>query len=213
MDLREPNPKVPGILAQRYFSVVPEGIVGDVPGYEGETTVEAFRREPIGAGPFTVDRQKPEDGSRQEYVLERFEDYHGEPPSIETIQFRSLSQLAPRAFADGSIDLVEVTWSGKEDGYDPTKVSIERAEEHGRAVGTYGPLPDGTTGNYVHVPSLVTRQVWFNCERVPIEVRRALAFLVDRSAVAPERDHPAYHLTPPPIFPGGRQGYRDHYRT
>jgi peptide/nickel transport system substrate-binding protein len=58
----------------------------------------------------------------------------------------------------------------------------------------------------------MTSCIGFKCEEVPLAVRRAVAFLLDRSAVVEDRDRPAYHLTPPSIFPGGRQGYRAHYR-
>lgn len=216
MDLREPYYAVPEMLARPQFSVLPEGIVGDVPGYEGRMSAEEFRKRPVGAGPFAVDQVKEGEyeGAYEYLDLRRFEEYHGVPADVGAIRYRFGygEEFPHEAFANGEVDLYDASRYPSNSGYDPGKVAVERSEELGRAVGTYGPLPDGTTANYARIPEVETWYVVFNCERVPLPVRRALAFLLDRSAILPDPHRPAYHLTPPSVFPGGREGYLDHFR-
>ena len=67
------------VLANNQFAVVPEGIVGDVEGYDGELDYQTFATEnPVGAGPFTFESWQKE----TEASVSAFEDYHEAGPEV-----------------------------------------------------------------------------------------------------------------------------------
>ena len=56
MEIQQPFASALQVLANNQFAVVPEGIVGDIQGYDGEMEYSTFATEnPVGAGPFAID--------------------------------------------------------------------------------------------------------------------------------------------------------------
>ena len=210
IELVEPTDAIESILAHPAFGVVPAGVVGDVPGREGDLDYETFATQsPVGTGPFRFDGDTP-DG---EYRVAAREAAHTETPSVAGIHWTRVPDAEAgyeRAVA-GEVDAVRVP-----DGeYDPDETTVVRIDDRGRKTGTYGPVePVGEPFDYQRVCRLTTTYVGLNPTRVPKPVRRALAYAVNPTAQAVEthRDRavPAVHLTPPALFPGGRDGALDH---
>ena len=210
IELVEPTDALESVLAHPALCVVPTGVVGDVPGREGDIDYETFAtRSPVGTGPFRFDDDTP-DG---EYRVAAREAAHTETPSVAGIHWTRVPDAEAgfeRAVA-GEVDAVRVP-----DGeYDPDETTVVRIDDRGRKTGTYGPVePVGEPFDYQRVSRLATAYLGLNPTRVPKPVRRALAYAVNPTAQAVEthRDRavPAAHLTPPALFPGGRDGALDH---
>ena len=211
--LRNPFSFALSVLAYSAFSVVPEGIVGDIEGYEGDMSYEEFSTSnPIGAGPFEfVNWDSGEGGS---FSADRFDEYHGESPSVEGIDYSIISDPNARYnyFLNENADVAPIPTSK----YDPSKVSIDRTE-NGQGLGTYGPLENDKTVNMSQTPSINTFYIGFHMEKVPKPVRQAMAYVINRPQfvqnVFKGRGAPAYHLTPAQIFPGGADGYQSHWQS
>ena len=211
VELLAPNHAALAILAHPAFSVVPEGIVGDVAGYPGELRHEAFSGErPVGAGPFVLDDWARSD----EVVLARFEDYHGPTALLDGVRWRVItdSDAAYRYGQDRESDLVYVP----ESEWDPSLLTVDRTDDAGRRFGSYGPMDNGRTVDYLGVPELTTFYVAFNTDEVEKPARQAFAYVMNQQEVASQVFHdrsvPAATLTPPGIFPGGRyDSVRDQY--
>ena len=205
LELETPNPDALDILTYPVFSVVPEGIVGDIDGYTGDVSHEEFRQNVAnGTGPFTYGAFTV----NEEFRVTRFEEYHAEAADIESIHWNIVGGQEERyALAiEKEADIFQLPTQY----YDPGNVDATE-DDRGREVGTYGPLDNGETVNYLAVPELVTRYFGFNARNVPIEVRRAVAYVLDQQAIVDElfasRGVPAYSFTPPGIWPTGRGGY------
>ncbi len=210
--LSEPFHATTAVLAHPSFGIVPEGIVGDVEGYDGEVKREEFAaRRPVGAGPFALDYWK----QGTEYRVNAREDYHGHAPTVAGIHWQVISDpnSAYEYATNGNADAFWVP----DARFDPELVSIRAVDERGRKVGTYGPLPEnGKTVRYVQVPQATTMYVGFNAELVPRPVRRAVAYALNQERqlrdVHKGRGLAATHLTPPSLFPGGPEAYDRHAR-
>lgn len=207
VQLLAPNYAALSLLSHPAFSVVPAGIVGDAGGYPGEIPYDAFATGgAVGAGPFRIDRWTRGD----EVVLSRFEDYYGGTPTVDGVRW-TVTEDSDRQYQLG-VDEAVARFSVPDDEYDPSLLTVDRTDSHGRRFGTYGPLPGGATVEYLSVPSLVTYYTAFDTATVPRAVRRAFAHVLDqRSAVETVfrgRAAPAYHLTPPALFP--EDGYDAH---
>lgn len=210
IELVQPTGAIESILAHPAFGVVPAGVVGDVPGRDGDLDYETFAtRSPVGTGPFRFDDDTP-DG---EYRVAARETAHAETPSVAGIRWTRVTDAQAgyeRAVA-GEVDAFRVPDSE----YDPEETTVVRIDDRGRKTGTYGPVePVGEPFDYQRVCRLATAYVGLNPTRVPKPVRRALAYAVNPTAQAVEthRDRavPAAHLTPPALFPGGRDAALDH---
>jgi peptide/nickel transport system substrate-binding protein len=210
IELVEPCHAAESILAHPAFGVVPARIVGDVPGHTGRLAYERFATQsPVGTGPFRFDTDTPDD----EYRVVARESYHGETPAVGGIRWTRVPDAETgyeRAVA-GEADVFRVPDSE----YDPDDVTVVTIDDRGRETGTYGPVePVGVPLDYQQVCLLATGYVGLNPTRVPKPVRRALAYAVNPTAYAAEihreRAEPAVHLTPPPLFPGGRDAAIDH---
>jgi peptide/nickel transport system substrate-binding protein len=201
------------VLAYGAFSVVPEGIVGDIDGYEGDISYEEFSSSsPIGCGPFVFNNW--ESGNGGEVIVDANPDYHDGAPAIDGIDEAIITDTnaAFKYFLNKNADVGGVP-TGK---YDPEKVSVENTLEGGQQVGTYGPLQNDETVNYAGVPTVDTFYIGFNMEKVPAAVRRAMAYVINKDqfvqSVFKGRGEAAFHIEPPQIFPGGANAYEDHWK-
>lgn len=212
IQLEEPFHAVLEMLAYSAFAAVPEGIVGDIEGYEGEMAYETFAgSEPIGAGPYEF-----EDWTQGTSAdITRFDDYHGGDVSNGGIHWDIIEddQAAYNHAMNRNADVFGVPTPQ----YEPSKVSVERTDDRGRKHGTYGELRNGRTANYLAVPEISVFYVGFNTAVVPKPVRRAFAYATDQHLLVDEvfkgRGEPAYHFTPPSIYPGGAEAYEEHARS
>jgi peptide/nickel transport system substrate-binding protein len=75
---------------------------------------------------------------------------------------------------------------------------------------------NGETLNWAKIPEISTFYLAFNCESVDRPVRQAFAHAMNQHQIAngssfyKGRTVPAYHLTPPLIYPGGASAYDEH---
>ncbi len=190
-------------LAQHTFSILPEGYVGDVEGYDGEVDYEEFAQgELVGTGPFTFDEWQ--EGSHIQ--ISARDDYWGDGPQVEGVHWALTDDTnASEAYALAmDSDQVSLT-SGT---MDRSLIEIEGEDDEGREYGTYGPIQqNGETVEYYTSAELNTYYLCFNLERVPKEVREAFAYAINRDQFVEEAldgpFDPGSHHFPPSIFPGG----------
>lgn len=207
VELLSPNHAALTILAHPAFSAVPEGIVGDAGGYPGKMDYQAFATEtPVGAGSFVL-----EDWARNdEVVLARFEDYHGRPALLDGVDMTVTSD-ATAAYESGQREETDLPFV-PDDEWDPTLLTVDRTDDRGRRFGSYGPMDNGATVDYLGVPELSTFYVGFNTDEITKPARQAVAYALNQHEIAREvfdrRSVPAYHLTPPATFPG--RNYESH---
>jgi len=196
------------MLAYSSFAPVPEGIVGDIDGYDGEMTQAEFSSSsPIGNGPFEFDTWD----SGTEARVAAYDDYYGESPSIDGVHFAIIendSALYNYAM-NRNADIFELPTAQ----YVPSKVSVEEEDDQGRQIGTYGEIRNGDTVNYSGVPDIGVFYLGFNMATVEKPVRQAVAYAMNQHTIVQQifkqRGEPAYHFTPKSIFPGGAQNYSD----
>ena len=205
MEIVDPNPGVLDILTYDGFAVVPEGIVGDIEGYDGEVSHDEFRTEMAnGTGPFQYDTFTVD----EEVRLTRFDDYHGEVADVESVHWEIIEDdEAQFTYAmEQNADFFEIPTPQ----YDPELIDAEE-DDRGRDVGTYGPVENGETVNYLAVSELSTYYFGFNARHVPRPVRRAIAYATDHEELVQEifagRGVEAFSFTPPAMWPTGSDGY------
>jgi len=204
-----PNPPLLDVLTYSAFAPVPEGYVDDVPGYDGEVTVdEISRQEANGTGPFLFDSFT----ENEEAVVVRNNDYWGETANVEEIQWAIFSD--PQAEYDYSVREENADIFGiPTQFYSQDQISAE-ADDRGRDVGTYQ-LQDGpqTEVNYLGVPELSTFYFAFNAAQTPKPVRMAVALIANHEQLVQNifegRGVEAFSFTPPGIWPTGQDGYED----
>lgn len=197
------------MMAYTSFAAVPEGIVGDVEGYDGEMEYSEFATSnPIGAGPFQFDNWTQGEDMR----VTKYEDYHAEPAYLDSIHWAVIEDdnAQYQYIQNQNADAFGIPTAR----YDPQKVSVNRTDDQGRERGTYGPLQNGETVSYARVPELSTFYFAFNAATVPTPVRQAVAYATNQQEFAEQvfknRVAPAYHFTPPLIYPGGGNAYNEH---
>jgi ABC-type transport system substrate-binding protein len=210
IQLEEPFYAATSMLAYSSFAVIPEGIVGDIEGYDGQMAYQEFATSnPVGAGPYTLDTWK----QASEASITSRDDYHGEEPKNAGIHYAIFQKTNPsytyatvNVNADGP-----VIPSSK---YKPDLRSFEGTDDRGRKYGTYGPIPaNDLTADYYEVATLVTRYNAFNCKAVPQPVREAVAHVHNVQTIneqlisTPSKE--GYFFTPPAIFPGGPAKYKE----
>ena len=191
------------------LSPIPEGIVGDIEGYDGEMEYTTFAAEqPVGTGPYEIDNVNTGSSVR----LAAFDDYHGEEPGPDAIDMQVVENadtLYQRAI-NRNVDLFRLPTSR----FDPNKVSIEEEGSLGQAVGTYGELSNGETVNYATWDDAYVAYFILNCQRVERPVRRAMAYAINQQNFVEQAfkgvGQPAYHYTPPSVYPGGQEAYDAH---
>ncbi|XVH33495.1 ABC transporter substrate-binding protein (plasmid) [Haloferacaceae archaeon DSL9] len=189
------------IVAYDSFSAVPEGLVGDIEGYDGEIEHNEFSTEgPIGSGPFEFDTWDPDAQAR----VNRFDDYHGTVANVEGVHWQIIENDEARyTYAmEGSADIFTLPTPQ----YEPDLIDAE-TDDLGREIGTYGPLENGETVDYVGVPQLSTYYLAFNASNTPRSVRQAIAYVTNHeeliTQIFKERGEEAFTFLPPGVFPGG----------
>ncbi|MEY7849799.1 ABC transporter substrate-binding protein [Natrarchaeobius sp. A-rgal3] len=209
MTLESPFHGTLGTLADPRFSIIPEGIVGDIEGYDGEMDYGEYADGNIpGTGPFEF----TEWDRGNEIVVERFDDYHGEVADIEGIRWQIIED--PNAEYNRAMnrnaDLFELPRSQ----FDPSLLEVEEELDGDRRLGSYGPVSNDETLNYGEATLLRTQYLLLNTLEVEKPARQAIAYLINQEDIADRavrgQGTPAYFITPPSAFPGGPEAYHDH---
>ena len=209
--IQKPFHAVLQVLANNQFAALPEGIVGDIKGYDGEMRQKEFAtNSPVGAGPFTFERWQP----NTEASVTAYENYHGPGPRLRRVHWQIIED--DNAVYNYAMNRNANVFTVPTPQYDQSKVTVERTDEQGRQFGTYGPLRNGETVNYLAVPTLNVFYIGFNMESVEKPARQAVAHVMNQRTIIDQvfkgRGVPAYHYTAPSVFPGGAQAYRRHAR-
>jgi peptide/nickel transport system substrate-binding protein len=197
------------MLAYTAFATVPEGIVGDIEGYDGEMEHQEFSTSnPIGAGPFEFENWS----SNDEANVTRFDDYHGEVASVEGVNWRIIEDS--NAHFTYAMNRNADAFTIPTQFYDPNLVSVDETDDLGRDIGTYGPVRNDETLEYLSVATINSFYVGFNTDGVEKPVRQAAAYAMNQQDVLERifkgRGEPSYHFTPPNIYPGGPDAYTQH---
>ncbi|SEO59472.1 peptide/nickel transport system substrate-binding protein [Halogranum amylolyticum] len=196
------------MLAYASFAAVPEGIVGDVEGHDGEMEYNKFANNPVGCGPYQFESW--EKGTAVE--VSKFDDYHGTAAKNEGVHWQIIedTQALYNWGQNKNADVIGIPSSE----YSADKISVDEEDDLGREIGTYGPMRNGDTANYMSIPEISVYYVGFNMEAVPKPVRQAFAHAMNQQTMVEEvfksRGEPAYHFTPPSIYPGGAKEYASH---
>lgn len=205
MTLRDPEPAALDILAYDSFAAVPEGYVDDLPDVDGEHSQEAFSGDRMnGVGPFEFDEWTEQERAR----LTRFEGYYGDTAGVEAIDWEIIED-----------DDAQWTFVNERNAdrfgiptpfYERDNIDAEE-DDRGRDVGTYGPLDNGDTVEYLGVPELSTFYVAWSVPNVPKAVRQAIAYVTDHEELIEQvfegRGTEAFSFTPPSMWPTGIDGY------
>ncbi len=206
MTLQNPNPGVLDIISYGGFAVVPEGIVGDIEGYDGEIEHDEFRTETAnGTGPFELDYFDID----QEVQVVRNDDYWGEVADVEAVHWEIIEEDEAQ-WTYGAVEQNADIFLVPTPQYDQELIDAEE-DELGRDVGTYGPVPNDEVANYLAVPELSTFYFAFNATHTEQAVRQAVAYVTDHEELVDEifegRGAEAFSFTPPAIWPEGTDGY------
>jgi peptide/nickel transport system substrate-binding protein len=213
MEIDEPFHAVFELLAYTSFSVIPEGLVGDIEGYDGEMDHSEFATEnPVGAGPFEFDTWESDNQVR----ITRFDDYHGETANVDAVHWNIMSDQDAKytyGIQNQNADMV-VNTEIPTSHYDPEKVSVEETDDLGRDVGTYGPTASDATMNYTAFATINAFYMGFNTDVVDKPIRKAVAYALNQQEAVEQvfkgRGEKSYHFTPPSIYPGGATEYTSH---
>jgi len=208
--LTEPNPDLRVTIAESEFAVLPEGLVGDVTGYEGEIEQERLaERGSVGTGPFAIEAADLD----RELRLRRAETYRGPEPAVERLRwlFRE-GEPAWTAILEDRADVFEVP----EIAYDRGALAVEQTDR-GRRTGTYGPVDLlAEAVRYRARPTRTTVYLGANAAHVPPAVRRAIADVVNRERLldlAGGRRAAAGTVAPPGLWPTADEGTDPHRRA
>ncbi|WP_411964968.1 ABC transporter substrate-binding protein [Haloferax sp. YSMS24] len=208
VNLAEPFHDTLEMFAYTSFAALPEGIVGDVEGYDGEMEYTEFASEnPIGSGPFEFAFW--EKGTAA--AVSKYDDYYGDVAQVDNVRWQVIEDdtAAYNYAMNENADYFGLPTAQ----YDPAKVQVENTDEFGREIGKYGPVRNGKTVNYVGVPTLSIFYVGFNMSKVPKPVRQAFAYVLNQDRMVEDvfkgRGSPAYIFTPPTIYPGGATAASD----
>ena len=209
MQIEKPFHATMQVLANNQFAAIPEGILGDIKGYEGQMPYQKFATSnPVGAGPFTFEKWEKD----TEAVVSAFDNYHGTGPKVDRIHWQIITSSNARYnyAMNENADAFTIPTAK----YDQSKVNVERTDQQGREIGTYGPVRNGKTLDYLSVVTQNVFYIGFNMQSVPEPVRKATAYALNQQNVIDTifkgRGQPAYHYTAPPTYPGGQKAYTRH---
>ncbi len=209
MELSAPFHATLQMMAYTSFAALPEGIVGDIEGYEGDIERDALASSnPVGAGPFELENYE----SGTEVSVTAVEDHYRGGANVDRVHWQVIEKDQPKYnyAMNRNADLFNIPTSF----YEPSKVSVDETDAAGRALGSYGETRNGDTVNYVGVPTINSFYVGFNMEAVPKAVRKAVAYVANQELFVSEafkgRGSAAYHHTPPSVYPGGANEYTAH---
>jgi ABC-type transport system substrate-binding protein len=208
LNLQQPFYAATSMLAYSSFAIVPEGIVGDIEGYDGQLGYEEFATEnPVGAGPYVLNTWQ----QASEVTLDARDDYHGGEIRNAGIDRAVFNETNPRytyATVNVNADSPYIPTAQ----YDPELRSFEGTDDRNRRYGTYGPMDNDLTAKYYEVATLSTYYVGFNVQNVPKPVRQAVAYTISQQTfvnnIYPAPAQQAYNFTPPSIFPNGPENYK-----
>ena len=208
LELVGPNPDALDVLAYSSFSIIPEGYVGDIEGYDGEVSHQEFSTEVAnGTGPFELDYFDVD----EEVRVVRNDDYYGEVASVEAVHWEIIEddQAAWTYALEQNADIFGVpTFAYEQDAIDA------ETDDRNREVGTYGPAGElNEEVNYIGISELSTFYFGFNASNTDRAVRQAVAYVLNKEDVVEDvfagRGTPAYSFLPPGIWPTGADGYDD----
>ena len=209
MEIEKPFHAVMQVLANNQFAAIPEGIIGDIKGYEGQMPYQKFATSnPIGAGPFKFETWEKD----TEAAVTAFDNYHGTGPKVDRVHWQIITSSNARyTYAmNKNADVFPIPTAKYEQG----KVNVERVDDQGREIGTYGPVRNGETVNYLSVVTQNVFYIGFNMQEVVEPARKATAYALNQQNVIDTifkgRGQPAYHYTAPPTYPGGQEAYTQH---
>ena len=207
INISVPNPPILDVLTYSAFAPVPEGYVDDVPGYDGEVSVDQINSQQAnGTGPFLFDSFTENEEAR----VTRNDDYWGETASVEEVHWRIFSDNQAKydySVREENADIFVIPTQF----YSQDQIDAEQ-DDRGRDVGTYQ-LQDGpqTEVNYLGVPELSTFYFAFNVAQTPKPVRMAVALVANHQELVQTifegRGVEAFSFTPPGIWPTGTDGY------
>jgi peptide/nickel transport system substrate-binding protein len=196
------------LIAYSSFSLLPEGIVGDIEGYDGQMPYDEFATEnPVGAGPYVLTNWE----QATNINLDARDDWHGGEIMNAGLDYTIFTEVNPAyTYATVNVNADGPVIPSSE--FDPELVNFEGTDDRGRQYGTYGPFePNDMTAEYYEVATLSTYYYSFNCKSVPKPVRQAVAYAMNQQTIneqiIPTPSKPAYFFTPPALFPGGTDEY------
>ena len=206
LELVGPNPDALDVLAYSSFSIIPEGYVGDIEGYDGEVTHQEFSTEVAnGTGPFELDYFDVD----EEVRVVRNDDYYGHVAEVPAVHWEIIEddQAAWTYALEQNADIFEIPTFA----YEPDAIDAE-TDDRNREVGTYGPVGElNEEVNYIGISELSTFYFGFNASNTDRAVRQAVAYVLDKEQVVDDvfagRGTPAYSFLPPGIWPTGADGY------
>lgn len=211
LELSSPFHAALEMLSYTAFAVLPEGVVGDIKGYDGQMGYEEFSTQnPIGAGAYTLDKWEQE--TEVQTKARAIEDYpQGDGPFTSGTHWQILENTnAIYTYATLNVNADHPSVPSSK--YDRDKVNISGKDEtYGYEIGEYGPLENGLTADLYRTPELATFYYGFNMDVVPKWVRQAVAHVfsaqevIDKFVKSPTKA--AYMFTPPGIWPGGAAEY------
>ncbi|MBP1986520.1 ABC transporter substrate-binding protein [Halolamina salifodinae] len=198
------------IMSDVSFVVLPEGIVGDIEGYEGKVAYDQFTSEPVGTGPFEFENWSPDN----EASVTVYDDYYGEAPSIDRVHWQVMAD--PNAKFNHAMNRNVDVFPIPNAQYDSGKVTVEETDDIGRQIGTYGPLQNDETADYLRIAGLSTAFMLFNTNNVIEPARKAVAYVMNHEELSEGaykgRLTPGYHMTPRSLWPGGPEAAKEHAR-
>lgn len=212
--LENPYHATLSVITSSWFAAVPEGLVGDIEGHDGEMSQSEFSKAPVGAGPFKFEDWQ----SDTEASVSRFEDYHRGAASIDGIHFSVMedSNSIYNHAMNKNLDILPRQGIPTAQ-YDPAKVQVESTDDQGRGSGTYGPVRNNEDLQYLSYSALATSLIGFNMLNVPKAVRQATAYALNPQQLSKQiyksRTNAGYHMTPPGAFPGGATAYDEHAKN
>ena len=208
IQLDEPFHSTLPMLAYTSFAAIPRNRVNDVPGLGGEISQQEFANNPVGTGPFQFESYQTNTEAR----VSRFDDYYGDKAQIAGVHWQIIED--DNAVYNYAMNKNADAFNIPTPFYDPNKVTVRRTDDLGRQIGTYGPIRNGETVNYLAVATINAYYIGFNTNNVEKPARQAAAYVTNQQTFVDQvfkgRGRPAYHFTPPNIYPGGSQAYDQH---